>query len=937
MIFIGPPASGKTTALRQSGLEFPFDLTDDLQGVGGTRNCDWFFTEDAVLIDTAGRYVQQESQPDVDAAEWLGFLDLLKKHRGRRALNGVIVAIPVDVLAEGDAQSAPTAAIRKRLTELYTRLEIRLPVYLLVTKADLVKGFEPSFEGLSTADREQVWGASFAPGERPTTAPSAASSRPWSSASKAGSAPAWRPSPSSPPAPRSSAFPPRSPASKRRSSSSSTPSSARAATRRAPGSAASTSRRPPRKARRSTVWSARSPRRSACRPRRSTPRRGSRGGASSCRRLLTDVIFGEAGLATLDPKAEHRRLWLWRGGAVAAAAILVLGALAFTVSYLSNRGAVAAQADEFERLRATLAPAAARQAPLEPSDLNLALEAVGEVEGARAPLPGLVPRLVGPSAAPQIEAAQEAAYTGALRNLLAPRMVALLEATMWRQVRDPEFMLGALKTYRMLTGLSQLDPDFAKEWWATRLPAAAETPPFPTDTALAQQMDAIDRMVYDTSFVPPDDALVAAALDTVCSIPLAQRAYQTLLSDPAATALPEWVPANFAGPNGAKVFVRRSEKTLRVGIPGIFTYAGFHEVVQPRLEDVAAEAALDRSVFAGGCPESADVSVSALADDMLKLYYEDFVAQWDGFLRDVTLAPLTDLPTATANLKDLASADSALKRLLVAVVFEVDLARPAEAAAEGDGGAPKGASKILGKLGKLGKLAKKGAKYLPTGGATAELDTSGQEVSDHFKPLRGAVAEVDGVPPALDAAVASLTALSSVLQTVTASPDAEQAIKDQGGLAELTGAVANQAAVLPPPLDEWLSGIAGDTTSITEQAVVSKLNAIWKADVLPFCKAALSGRYPFDAGSGIDVNTSDFARVFSPGGLIDGFTNDHLLPYVDTAQRPWRWRADLGLDDGALAALERARGIRDALFPGGAGPIMAFTLEPKDSRPTPTA
>ena len=46
-----------------------------------------------MLIDTAGRYVQQESQPEVDAAEWLGFLDLLKKHRGRRALNGVIVAL----------------------------------------------------------------------------------------------------------------------------------------------------------------------------------------------------------------------------------------------------------------------------------------------------------------------------------------------------------------------------------------------------------------------------------------------------------------------------------------------------------------------------------------------------------------------------------------------------------------------------------------------------------------------------------------------------------------------------------------------------------------------------------------------------------------------------------------------------------------------------
>ena len=118
---------------------------------------------------------------------------------------------------------------------------------------------------------------------------------------------------------------------------------------------------------------------------------------------------------------------------------------------------------------------------------------------------------------------------------------------------------------------------------------------------------------------------------------------------------------------------------------------------------------------------------------------------------------------------------------------------------------------------------------------------------------------------------------------------------------------------------------------------MKKLNAIWQSDVLPFCKAALVGRYPFDPDGVNDVNTADFQRLFGPGGLIDGFTNDHLLPYVDTAARPWRWRADLGLDDGALAALERARRIRDALFPGGAGPVMTFTLTPTDLSPNASA
>ncbi len=348
------------------------------------------------------------------------------------------------------------------------------------------------------------------------------------------------------------------------------------------------------------------------------------------------------------------------------------------------------------------------------------------------------------------------------------------------------------------------------------------------------------------------------------------------------------------------------------------------------MPEIAAQAALDRAVFTGGCSESSDASTIELEGDILKLYYEDFIAQWDGFLRDIRLTPISDLAQARANLKDLSSSDSALKRLLVAVVAETHLTRVDE-----EGGNPEVPTGLLkaaqARLGKLGKLAPAAAGL--AGGGTASNTVPGAPVADHFAPLRSTIEEVDGTPPLLDDAVAALTALSNELQTVAASPDPEAALLARGGLPQLIGAIANEAAALPDPIDDWITGIAGDTIALTREAVLAQLNARWRADVLPFCTAATTGRYPFDQSSRIDVNIADFGRLFGPSGLIDNFTNEHLLPYVDTTTRPWQWRADFNLPAERLQPFEKARAIRNGLFPGGAGPIMAFTLEPKDLTP----
>ena len=181
---IGPPACGKTTALRRSGLHFPHlkgtGARPNLKGLGGTRNLDWFLTDEAILVDTAGRWSVEAASED--RREWEAFLQLLRKHRPDKPLNGVVLAVSLaEQVEDGEAATvddspsilglddtgvrALAERMRERLDEVASELGVRLPVYLLFTKCDLLSGFIEMFGSMSEPERRQIWGFSARVGE----------------------------------------------------------------------------------------------------------------------------------------------------------------------------------------------------------------------------------------------------------------------------------------------------------------------------------------------------------------------------------------------------------------------------------------------------------------------------------------------------------------------------------------------------------------------------------------------------------------------------------------------------------------------------------------------------------------------------------------------------------------------------------------------------
>lgn len=925
-LIIGAPGSGKTTALHNCGLKFPLaEKVGDyaVKGVGGTRNCDWWFTDQAVLIDTAGRFTTQDSDRENDRATWSGFLGMLKRARPRQPLNGVLVTVSItDLLTKSASERQQHAAtVRQRVQELHEDLGIRFPIYLLVTKCDLLAGFMDYFATLDKEQRAAPWGFTF----------KLANDQPLSNFVAEFDALQRRLTDGLIDRLQADRDPQR-----------------RARIYAFPGQFAGL-----RQVLQDFAESVFSPSRFEANPllrgvyfisgtQEGTPidrmlgsiarnykleraiiaPNQSSGKSYFLSRLLGEVVFAESGIAGTNLKWERRRMLTAIAGYALIAVVTLAMVFAWSVSYFNNRQYVTEVASRVEDVRKLVQATPNRASP----DLMPILPAVEATRALAQPRnDGTVPWSLGFGLyqGKKLDSAARAAYQRMLVDAFLPRLALRVEEQLRQSNNAPETQYEALKAYVMMYDPEHFSPESLKRYmevdWDASLTRDVTTE---QRASLTQHLDALLEQGAAVSPLPEDKNLVTAVRTSLSAETLPKRIYNRMRHAGLPGEFPDFTIPNAAGSNAALVFARKSNQPLTKGVPGLFTYNGYHDGFQKEVGKVSAALAEEQSWVLGISDNDRNrvarvLTGDPLLDDVRRIYLTEYAQIWEAFIADIRIVPMTSLSQSVQTSRILSATDSPLPKLMKAIAKQTTLLAPSRGLPEA---AENRAKEILKKAGNL----------LP-GASQPRADGTRIEsiVDDRFAGIRSIATTPEGGGKApIDETVALIAEVNVQLNA------ADTAIKG-GGTAPASpvgNKVKTEAARQPEPVRSLLDELSRSSSQVSQVLVRENLSKEVKSQVGEFCNQAIAGRYPIDRSSRRDVTQADFATLFGPGGKIDRLFQDKLSPFVDTSTRPWKFRpvegTALGSDSGTLPQFQRAAAIRETFFAASASPSLRLDFKP---------
>lgn len=882
-VIIGPPGAGKTTALLNSGLRFPL-ADQSFKGVGGTRNLDFWFADEAALVDTAGRYTTQDSDASVDTQGWQSFLGLLKKHRPLSPINGVIVALGVDELLRADRAGLDrhAALVRRRLVELRATLEVAVPVYLLFTKADLLAGFVEYYDDLDVEGRRAVLGHTLpVENAKPRIDDLVAGFDRMVVAQGARQAKRLFDEVDQRRRSLILGFPSQLAALRNRFArfvdGAFIAGDQPAATLRGFYFTSGVQQGAPLDRILAGVAQA---------YQQSPSATGGSGRTYFLNRLLGEVMFPEAGLVEADPAARRRQQRRMAGGMIGVAAAGALVLLAWGVSFVQNRsfqsslGASAAAAaqqirqtgDDMVEVRAT-DPDLEQSLAVLNTLRNLPQGYAEQAQGA----PGLTMRMGLYQSGHAAQAVE--AYRAGLRRIMLPRLLLRLEQYMAGHGGDPLSIYQALKVYLMLGGQGPLDAGAVKSWIATdwtneAYPGADRAPErkqLEEHLAALLEDDSLN-VAWAGQKAPLDGTVIASARATLSTLSLADRAYAVLRQKALGSDGAPWRASAALSAGDAQAFANGNE-VLGLEVPYFFTRAGYEQAYQLGLATVAEDMKKDLWVMGSDADTTGlQTQMNQIRPGVATLYAKDYIAAWD---RVVTVPKPAGYFADPAAMGAFTKTPSPLKVLLLELRKNTSFT--------GGSGAAK--DMVMEKVAGNGKGAML-QKLAPVGGGF----DAGAQIASYFKPVQDYVG--DGKAPApIDDFVAAIKQAGAAVASAKFAGGGMGSDSAQGAMATAMGSMSTAVGGSPPQLQGFVAGAAGGGKTASATAATGAIADAYAKTVLPDCTSATQDKYPFVGTALADASPVDVQRVFGMGGSFDAFAQQRVAPLLDKSGPVWRWSA----------------------------------------------
>jgi type VI secretion system protein ImpL len=900
-VIIGPPGAGKTTLIQKSGLRL---LNDEAAaGVGGTRNCDWWFADEAVLIDTAGRYTSQDSSADADAKGWTSFLGSLKKARPMQPLNGIIVAMGLDEIARvsADALDKHIVAIRGRIAELGRELGLELPVYVLFTKADLVAGFVEFFDDLSVEGRRSVVGYTLPlVAARPSVVELAGGYDDVVQA-LADRLPA-RMQAESDPVRRGAAltFPARFIDLRARiirlldgvfgagAAQAGKTAGANGARLRGFYFTSGVQQGTPFDRLLGDLAGTLG---TGTRARPSSPR------AFFVNKLLSDVVIAEAGLAGPNLARRRRDRMFKLAAAIVGGLIALLLLIALIWSYLANsKGQDATLATATSLGEGSKGLDAGDKVSLGAS----AAEPLDLLDSLRDKLP------YGPTAAEhkplgerfglyRSSLADESsrAYYDGLQRYLLPRLITTAEAALTAAGTDPVAVYEPLKVYLMLGNRAgaKRDDAYILRWLeddltARGLPGEENAP---TRARILGHTKALlaDQGSFGRQLTGPllDASLVERGQATMAAMSPAERALALMKQQVAGE---DWRLVGDGILKGEADAFANPGELAALKVPFLFTKKGFAAGFVPNIATIGKALDADRWMLGASGAAQAPLDTRELG----LLYAAEYTKRWTAVLAAPQPGDYARDPMALARLANPAA--SPLKKLTDQIVANTTGLLPKLAAPTLPGG-------VLGKL--AGDLAGNKMK-----GSASQIAAT--TIEANFTGMKEYTAG-DAAP------LKQLLAALGKYQLALAQAKVAAGGGGGGGAGGGSGAIAAAAADLSvaaanagaavPALSDFVAHVAGGSSKAAETQRTTEIRDAYAQKVLPDCSRVFGAGYPF--GAGADLAPADVTRV---AGLVAGFGRDSLQPYLKKDGDPkkgWGWANEptvKGFAPGSAVTFERA-------------------------------